>query len=108
MSIHRQADAKSIIKVCEEGETNFLHFLEDKAVVMSGSHDQFSVVNVDGRRNILSDLLAVKYGKLLFGLLFSCYVGLISASMDTLWIRRERAVICPSLSLPIRRPVTHS
>lgn len=87
---------------------NFLHFLEDKAVVMSGSHDQFSVVNVDGRRNILSDLLAVKYGKLLFGLLFSCYVGLISASMDTLWIRRERAVICPSLSLPIRRPVTHS
>lgn len=56
----------STVKVCEEGEWNLLHFMEDKIVTMTATHDQFSIVNMDGRKGMFSDVLNMKYGKLMY------------------------------------------
>lgn len=52
-------------KVCVDEETNVLHILEDKHVTLTASHDNFAITDIEGRKNILSGLLSVKYGNFL-------------------------------------------
>ena len=60
----------STVKVCEDGEWNILHFMEDKIITMTATHDQFSIVNMNGGKGMFSDLLSWKYGKLMYFPLF--------------------------------------
>ncbi|KAM7457435.1 hypothetical protein BLSTO_01806 [Blastocystis sp. subtype 1] len=60
-----KAEVNSTVKVCEDGEWNILHFMEDKIITMTATHDQFSIVNMNGRKGMFSDLLSWKYGKLI-------------------------------------------
>ena len=44
---------------------NVMHTFEDRIIEMTASHDRFSVANVDGRHNVMGDLLSVRYGFLM-------------------------------------------
>ena len=57
--------AGSSEKICFGVEVNVMHTFEDRIIEMTASHDRFSVANVDGRHNVMGDLLSVKYGFLM-------------------------------------------
>ncbi|KAK8801276.1 hypothetical protein WA171_004422 [Blastocystis sp. BT1] len=57
-----------------------MHTFEDRIIEMTASHDRFSVANVDGRHNVMGDLLSVKYGFLIPDLDF--FGHLIDAKRD--------------------------
>ena len=72
--------AHQLEKVCVDEETNVLHILEDKHVTLTASHDNFAIVDIEGRKNILSGLLSVKYGNFLPDI--DIYGHLVDAKRD--------------------------